>query len=80
MNTELRQKIENDPRFPRGYYARAVLYGTQCLSGVDLAGKARKFGAWYARQRDTVLRIAADYGLKEKRVAHGRRIWEDENA
>ncbi len=35
----------------RAQYARAVIEGDQRWSGADLRGKARKFGAGYARQR-----------------------------
>lgn len=35
----------------RAMYARDVIYGYQRWSGADLRGKAKKFGASYARQR-----------------------------
>lgn len=41
-------------------YARDVLYGRQRWSGADLQGKAKKYGAWYAEQREE-----AGYALKE---------------
>lgn len=36
---------------PRAHYARDVLSGYQRWSGADIKGKARRFGAGYARQR-----------------------------
>lgn len=36
---------------PRARYARDVIEGYQRWSGSDLRGKARKYGAGYARQR-----------------------------
>ena len=35
----------------RARYARDVIHGDQRWSGADLKGKAKKFGAGYARQR-----------------------------
>ena len=35
----------------RAQYARAVIEGDQRWSGADLKGKAKRFGAGYARQR-----------------------------
>jgi len=36
----------------RARYARDVIHGDQRWSGADLRGKAKKFGAGYARQRN----------------------------
>jgi hypothetical protein len=36
---------------PRALYARAVIEGYQRWSGADLKGKAKKYGAGYAAQR-----------------------------
>jgi hypothetical protein len=37
---------------PRAQYARAVLRGHQAWSGADLQGKARRYSAGYATQRN----------------------------
>jgi hypothetical protein len=73
---EVLDDIYNDPRFPRGYYAKAVLYGQQSLSGADVVGGAARWGSWYAGIRAQVIQIAAKYGV---RVAYsypnGRKVW-----
>ena len=42
-------------------YALRVLNGSAALSGADLAGKARHYGASYARTRRRVVRAATEY-------------------
>lgn len=74
---DILQKIENDPDFPKGYYARDLLYGKQSLSGSDLKGKASSYGLWYAQQRFMVQKIAEKYGLRVvyAKELHGRKVF-----
>jgi len=51
MNRKLREVISFAVEDLRGAYAANVVRGRQRWSGADLQGKARKFGASYARQR-----------------------------
>src|SRR5688572_25686763 len=58
----------------RGRYARAVAHGSQRLSGADLKGKARTYGAHYARQREYVLAALVAEGVAHEAVGpHNRR-------
>lgn len=47
----LQQTIRTAAESLRGHYARDVVRGIQRWSGADLKGKARRYGASYARQR-----------------------------
>jgi hypothetical protein len=58
----------------RAQYARAVIRGEQRWSGADLKGKAKKFGAAYARQRRVALRAWHDAGGVIVAVEHGRNV------
>lgn len=49
-------------RNPRAQYAQDVLAGTQTWSGADLRGKARHYGASYARGRRHAARALVDAG------------------
>jgi hypothetical protein len=73
---ELIGRIEADPDFPRGYYARALLSGEQAISGADLKGKASKYSGSYARIRNRVLAVCRKYGVTDAYDAnkHGRRV------
>lgn len=69
--------IALDPDFPKGTYAYDVLHGYQWLSGSDLKGKARSYGAWYAEQRRKVMAVAAKHGVGTAYDAdnHGKLTW-----
>jgi hypothetical protein len=58
----------------RAQYAREVIRGEQRWSGADLKGKAKKFGAVYARQRSVALRAWHDAGGILVAVEHGRLV------
>lgn len=58
----------------RAQYAREVIRGTQRWSGADLKGKAKKFGAAYARQRSVAMRAWHDAGGVIVAVEHGRNV------
>lgn len=77
MTTDTMYAILHDPSFPRGYYARAVLDGSARLSGADLKGNARHWGAWYASVRARVMRIAATHGVTVVKGEHGRLGWSE---
>lgn len=65
---------------PRGYYARHVAeYGhiPGVLSGAELKGRARRYGAWYARQRQRVASVLAAEGIHIGTGRHGARLWAD---
>jgi len=55
----------------RSEYARSVLRGYQRWSGADLKGKAKKFGASYARQRKIAAKAWTQVGGELIRVEHG---------
>jgi len=59
-----------------GDYQRAIVLGQARLSGADLKGKARKFGARYAASRKAILSRMTDAGIPwaETRGEHGKRI------
>lgn len=57
---------------PRAHYARAVVEGKQALSGADLRGKARQYGAHYYRQRLAAVKAAVEAGAHIRRGAHGK--------
>ncbi len=60
----------------RGSYQRAIVTGHARLSGADLKGKAKKYGAVYARSRKAILGRMTDARIPwhEKRGEHGLRI------
>ena len=58
----------------RARYARDVIEGYQRWSGSDLRGKARKFGAGYARQRTRARTALFDAGGMILAVDHGRHV------
>lgn len=58
----------------RAQYAREVIRGTQRWSGADLKGKAKKFGAAYARQRSVAMRAWHNAGGVIVAVEHGRNV------
>ena len=58
----------------RARYARDVIEGYQRWSGADLKGKARKFGAGYARQRTRARTALFDAGGMILAVDHGRHV------
>lgn len=60
----------------RGCYQRAVVAGSENLSGSTLRGRAASYGAHYARSRTNLLRRMRAAGLEvgEARGPHGRRI------
>jgi hypothetical protein len=58
----------------RARYARDVIEGYQRWSGSDLKGKARKFGAGYARQRNRARTALFDAGGMILSVDHGRHV------
>lgn len=43
-------------RVARGRYQRAILTGQARISGADLKGRARKWGAHYRRSRESAIR------------------------
>ena len=72
--------IEADPEFPSGYYASHVLHNGDTpgvLSGAELAGKAKEFGGWYARQRARVEAVARKHGVSTEydKSRHGAKVW-----
>ncbi len=60
----------------RGSYQRALLDGSEALSGATLTGKARHWSSAYARSRAGLLGRLRAHGVpvREARGAHGRRI------
>lgn len=74
--SEVLEQIVKDKEFPRGYYARSLLDGTQCLSGSDLKGKASDYAGSYASIRNRVLAVCKKYGVTDGYDADhkGRRV------
>jgi hypothetical protein len=58
----------------RARYARDVIYGDQRWSGADLRGKAKKFGAGYARQRNRARTALFDAGGMILAINRGRHV------
>ncbi len=60
----------------RGCYQRSLVMGREALSGATLKGKAKKYGAHYARSRDNFLaRLrAAKVSVSEQIADHNRRV------
>lgn len=60
----------------RGCYQRAVLAGSEALSGATLRGRARSYGARYAASRQALLgRVrAAGIACTVERRAHGKLV------
>lgn len=60
----------------RGCYQRALLNGSESLSGATLTGRAASYGYWYARSRQNLLARCQRAGvpISERRGDHGRRI------
>jgi hypothetical protein len=58
----------------RARYARDVIYGDQRWSGSDLKGKARKFGAGYARQRTRARTALFNAGGMILAINRGRHV------
>ena len=80
MNLDAIIKTAANSLTSRQQYARDVICGYQRWSGADLKGKAKKFGASYARQRavaEGALRsaggmiVAVDRGLRVSAVPVG---------
>jgi len=58
--------IESDPGFPKGEYARALLYGHRSL----------EWGGWYADVRARVIAVARLYDVSVVRTQpHGKLHW-----
>ena len=55
----------------RGTYQRAIVRGERRLSGADLAGKAARYGAHYARSRRAILARLEAAGVPH-RIVRGR--------
>ena len=60
----------------RGDYQHGIIRGCHCLSGADLKGKAKKYGAKYSRSRGALLtRLrAAGVPIQEVIGQHNKRI------
>ena len=60
----------------RGCYQRALLSGSEALSGATLRGRAKSYGARYAESRRNLLSRCRQAGLaiSERRGSHGKRI------
>lgn len=72
---ECKVKLDAALTLAKGCYQRAIILGTEALSGATLRGKAASYGAHYARSRRNLLRRLRDAGLaREERGLHGRRI------
>ena len=56
--------MDNDiTKFAKGQYQLHVLLGYQAISGADLRGKARQYGARYKRSRRHLLARLQDNGV-----------------
>lgn len=59
----------------RGVYQRALVEGTQALSGATLTGMAARYGARYARSGRNLVKRLQDAGLARVEIrAHGKRV------
>ena len=59
----------------RGTYQRSLLDGRAALSGADLKGRAKKYGAHYSTSRRNLLaRIACVLTVAEHIGNHGKRV------
>lgn len=60
----------------RGCYQRAILGGREAISGSTLRGKAKRYGAHYARSVRGLLARLSKAGIdwSERRGPHGKRI------
>lgn len=60
----------------RGCYQRAVLDGSEAISGSTLRGRARSYSAHYMRSVDALLRRLTGAGIpwRELRGPRGRRV------
>jgi hypothetical protein len=66
------EAAEHARSLARGCYQRAILDGTEALSGATLRGRAKRYSARYAASREALLARCTDVG--EARGAHGRRV------
>ncbi len=75
-NTAARIEAALAKHMPRaGGVARAIAYGNARLSGADLQGKARQWGARYATTRRKVIAaLAVEDVAYETVTAHNKRI------
>ena len=60
----------------KGSYQRGILSGYYCMSGADLLGKARKYGAKYSRSRGALLGRLTENKIPHREVVgqHNKRI------
>lgn len=71
---------------PRATYQRHVLEAGHCpgvLSGAELKGKARTYGAGYYHARLRVMRLASEHGVTSDLVLIGSRwsrVWTHDGA
>ena len=72
INTITARALQHLTARQRAGYAGDVLRGAQRWSGADLRGKARKYGAHYARQRAIASRAWWAAGGRLLAIEHGR--------
>lgn len=68
-------KLEAALRLARGCYQRALIHGSEALSGATLRGKAASYGKHYKRSALNLMRRLETFGLAREQVGeHGKRF------
>lgn len=68
--------LESALRLARGCYQRAILTGSEAISGATLRGRAKQYAGRYADSARAILRRCQSAGLpvREERGPHGKRL------